>query len=169
MTTHLRAASVAALALTSALALGACAGSDQKTETKPEATSAAAPSSDAATPAAESTGAASSAAAPAQSGPTPALPTTVGDYSSDDPNPTLSLYTSSSNQVVSLFFQEDVAPETLAKALGEPQTIGQWQCLEYSGAPTCMGAAYGGTVTITGGGSLEEVAAFGDQFLAAWV
>lgn len=116
-------------------------------------------------------------------GAAPNMPLQVGEFATEEPNSNYNMYMTEDFRVVIVMHEPAVSTETLTGEVTDPQTIGSWTCgtgFELEGLG-CVTDAHGGYVLVSGatdgyGGydavkgvtDANELAAWGDQFLALW-
>lgn len=103
-------------------------------------------------------------------GSTPVMPGTVGDYSSlGGPEPDFTMYMSKdmSTAIIAVHL-ESVGVDDYVSQLPDPRQVGNWTCGQETDATICVADAHGGIVAITGQTTVDEVAAWGDEFTALW-
>ncbi|GAB2535474.1 hypothetical protein [Brachybacterium huguangmaarense] len=102
----------------------------------------------------------------------PALPTEVGGYTLDEADPPMATYTATdptSFDVRIIQYQEGLDAATGSSILDNPHPVGSWTCGTFADLPFCMTDYKDGYLSLNGAqGTPEDMAAWGDEFLAAW-
>ncbi|MCC2594007.1 hypothetical protein LKO27_11385 [Tessaracoccus sp. OS52] len=98
----------------------------------------------------------------------PIMPSQVGEYTPvSEPESEFAMYSSPDGVVIFTMFIPDVQRDMTMTGM-ETTTVGQWLCTAKEGEEACAAEVYDGTLLL-GGGTVEEMVAFGDEFLTLWV
>lgn len=101
----------------------------------------------------------------------PVMPSQVGEFETVlDPEPEFAAWTGPGAMTYTATWTDLLGKDQFASQLENPEEFGDWLCGSLAGAEMsqCVAEAYDGTVLLVGNGSAADMAAFGDEFLAAW-